>query len=118
MSTQTSIKNKIIRLRAKIASADEKIKKLDEVKAECEKEIVALQEEEILICVREMKLSVQEVTDRLELGAIIQKAGLTRLDVEDLIGTGTDTSSATELNFGRNTENKSINLNLGGIGNV
>lgn len=83
---KNTFESKIKKLEKKIASTNEKIKQLEAQKKTYEAEIARLKDDEILFLVKKSKLTVQEISESLELGTYIQKTGLSSSDVRELIG--------------------------------
>lgn len=84
--TKNTFESKIKKLEKKISAVEEKIAKLEQMKKEYKSEISHIIDEEILFLVKKSKMSMQEISDSLEIGSYIQKSGLSNSDVRELIG--------------------------------
>lgn len=105
-ANKNTFESKIKKLEKKIASTDEKIKQLEAQKKTYEAEIARLKDDEILFLVKKSKLTVQEISESLELGTYIQQSGLSSSDVRELIG---DDNGKGSLD---------LEITQGGYGNV
>ncbi len=95
--TKNTFESKIKKLEKKIAVIDEKIATLEAQKKQCNTDIAHLRDDEILFLVKKSKMTMQEISESLELGTYIQQSGLSNSDVRELIG---DDSVKSSLDLG------------------
>ena len=89
--------DRIVKLQRRAENIDGKIEKLRAMKKEIEAEISHCKDEQILAVVKRSRMSFEEINNSIEIAFLMQKSGLSKVDVEELVKTPAQSNS---LNYG------------------
>lgn len=94
----TTGNKKIINLQNKMAEADKKIQYYQDQKKDIKKQISKLRENELYNYVKSLDVTIDELNSDLEIGKMIRQSGLTRSEIDELIGSEKNTEEHNHEN--------------------